>query len=142
MRGQAVAADGTVIDDSDTDALWLYDAYEDKFVEKIYQNDRYDVGYIAISSKTEEPAFISYYGDKPEKIWLDKDLEQVYASIEASFPNDQVSIGGWTEDEDKGFMNVGKSINLGGIVAHLTKAVQELSKKVDSQQKEIEELKS
>ena len=39
-------------------------------------------------------------------------------------------------------MNVGKSINLGGIVAHLTKAVQELSKKVDSQQKEIEELKS
>jgi cytoskeletal protein CcmA (bactofilin family) len=51
-------------------------------------------------------------------------------------------VGDVTEDEDKGFMNVGKSINLGGIVAHLTKAVQELSKKVDSQQKEIEELKS
>ena len=38
MRGQAVAKDGTVIDDSNTDALWLYDAYEDKFVEKIYEN--------------------------------------------------------------------------------------------------------
>ena len=56
MRGQAVAADGTVIDDSDTDALWLYDAYEDKFIEKVYENDRYDVGGIAISSKTDEPA--------------------------------------------------------------------------------------
>ena len=38
MRGQAVAADGTVIDDSNTDALWLYDSYEDKFIEKIYEN--------------------------------------------------------------------------------------------------------
>ena len=37
--------------------------------------------------------------------------------------------------------NSGKSINLSGIVAHLTKAVQELSEKVESQQKEIEELK-
>ena len=37
--------------------------------------------------------------------------------------------------------NAGKSINLGGIVAHLTKAVQELSEKVEAQQKEIEELK-
>ena len=66
MRGQVVAADGTVIDDSDTDALWLYDAYEDKFVEKIYEN-RYDVGGIAISTKTEEPAYIAYYGEKPER---------------------------------------------------------------------------
>ena len=37
MSGQAVAKDGTVIDDSNTDALWLYDAYEDKFIEKIYE---------------------------------------------------------------------------------------------------------
>ena len=113
MRGQAVAADGTVIDDSDTDALWLYDAYEDKFIEKIYQNDRYDVGGIAISSKTEEPAFISYVADKPEKIWIDKDLEQVYASIEASFPNDQVSIGGWTDDEDKAIIRTWSDTNPG-----------------------------
>ena len=55
MRGQAVAKDGTVIDDSDTDALWLYDAYEDKFVEKVYENPDYDVGGIAISEKTEKP---------------------------------------------------------------------------------------
>ena len=57
MRGQAVAKDGTVIDDSDTDALWLYDAYEDKFVEKIYENPDYDVGGIAISRKTKKPAY-------------------------------------------------------------------------------------
>ena len=113
MRGQAVAADGTVIDDSDTDALWLYDAYEDKFVEKIYENDRYDVGGIAISSKTEEPAYIAYYGEKPEKIWIDEDLEQVYATIEASFPNDQVSIGGWTEDEDKAIITTWSDTNPG-----------------------------
>lgn len=44
MSGQPVTKDGVVLDDSDTSALWLYDAYEDRFVEKIYQNDRYDVG--------------------------------------------------------------------------------------------------
>ena len=40
-------------------------------------------------------------------------------------------VGDVTEDEDKGFNNFGKSINLGGIVAHLTKAVQELSEEVE-----------
>ena len=55
MRGQAVAKDGTVIDDSNTDALWLYDAYEDKFVEKIFEHPKYDVGGIAISEKTKKP---------------------------------------------------------------------------------------
>ena len=39
-------------------------------------------------------------------------------------------IGDVIENEDKGFNNFGKSINMGGIVAHLTKAVQELSAKV------------
>ena len=90
MRGQAVAKDGTVIDDSDTDALWLYDAYEDKFVEKVYENPNYDVGGIAISEKTKKPVYVSYVGEKPEKVWLDNDLKQVYDSIEASFPNDKV----------------------------------------------------
>ena len=36
MRGQAVSKDGSVIDDSDTDALWLYDTYNDEFIEKIF----------------------------------------------------------------------------------------------------------
>lgn len=113
MRGQAVAKDGTVIDDSDTAALWLYDAYEDKFVEKIYENERYDVGGIAISNVTEKPIYIGYYGDKPEKVWLDSELEQVYASIEASFPNDEVRIGGWTENEDKAIITTWSDTNPG-----------------------------
>ena len=113
MAGQAVANDGTIIDNSDTQALWLYDAYEDKFIEKIYENERYDVGGIAISSKTEKPAYIAYYGEKPEKIWLDKELEGIYSSIEASFPNDQVSIGGWTEEEDKAIITTWSDTNPG-----------------------------
>ena len=38
--------------------------------------------------------------------------------------------------------NAGKSINLGGIVAHLTKAVQELSDKNEALEKRIAELES
>ena len=44
-------------------------------------------------------------------------------------------VGDVIENEDKGFMNVGKSINLGGIVAHLTKAVQELSARIEELEK-------
>ena len=113
MRGQAVAADGTVIDDSNTDALWLYDSYEDKFIEKIYENEKYDVGGIGISTRTEKPTFVSYYGDKPERVWLDSELEQIYASIEAAFPNDEVSIYGWTENEDKAIIRTWSDTNPG-----------------------------
>ena len=92
MSGQPVTKDGVVLDDSDTAALWLYDAYEDKFVEKIYQNDRYDVGGIAISEKTKQPKFIGYMGEKFERVWLDKEMEAIHNTIEATFPDDEVYI--------------------------------------------------
>ena len=113
MRGQAVAKDGSVIDDSDTDALWLYDTYNDEFIEKIFEHPRYDVGGLAISEKSEKPVYISYYGEKPERVWLDKDLENVYKSIEASFPNDKVSIGSWTKNEDKAIVTTWSDRNPG-----------------------------
>ena len=113
MRGQAVAKDGTVIDDSNTDALWLYDAYEDKFVEKIFEHPKYDVGGIVISEKTQKPSYISYYGEQPERVWLDEDLKAVYDSIEASFPNDKVSIGSWTNEEDKAIITTWSDTNPG-----------------------------
>ena len=113
MRGQAVAKDGTVIDDSNTDALWLYDAYEDKFVEKIFEHPKYDVGGIVISEKTQKPSYISYYGEKPERVWLDEDLKAVYDSIESSFPNDKVSIGSWTNEEDKAIITTWSDTNPG-----------------------------
>ena len=49
-------------------------------------------------------------------------------------------IGDVIENEDKGFNNFGKSINMGGIVAHLTKAIQELSAKVEKLSAKVEEL--
>jgi len=113
IRGQAVKTDGSVEGNTDTDALWLYDAYEDKFVEKIFQNPRFDVGGIAISEKTEKPIYVSYYGEKPEKVWLDKDLENVYLSIENSFPDDKVSIGSWTKNEDKAIVTTWSDRNPG-----------------------------
>lgn len=113
VRGQAVGANGEIIDDSNTDAIWLYDTYNDEFVEKIYQNPRFDVGGIAISEKTKKPAYISYYGEKPEKVWLDSDLQNVYSSIEAAFPQEQVSIGSWTKNEDRAIITTWSDKNPG-----------------------------
>ena len=113
VRGQAVAKDGTVIDDSNTAALWLWDSYEDKFIEKIYENPKYDAGGIAISDVTKKPLYIYYTGEKPEKVWLDKDLEAVYSSIEASFPDDEVSIRSWTDNEDAAIVTTWSDTNPG-----------------------------
>lgn len=113
VTGQAVAKDGTVIDDSNTDSLWLYDTYEDKFVKKVYENARYDVGGMALSEKTQKPAYVYYTGEKPEKVWLDKNLENVYASIEASFPDDKVSIYSWTKNEDRALIRTWSDRNPG-----------------------------
>ena len=106
MRGQAVAKDGTVIDDSNTDALWLYDAYEDKFVEKIFEHPKYDVGGIAISEeKQKNLSIFPTMAKSQERVWLDDELKQIYDTIEASFPNDQSrSIGSWTKNEDKAIL--------------------------------------
>ncbi|MEL0208692.1 MAG: hypothetical protein VW915_07330, partial [Gammaproteobacteria bacterium] len=112
MSGQPVTKSGEVLDNSDTSALWLYDAYEDKFIEKIYQNDRYDVGGIAISDKTEKPLYIGYMGEKYERVWLDKDMENIHKSIEATFPNDEVYVS-WTKNEDKAVVVTTSDVNPG-----------------------------
>ena len=51
-------------------------------------------------------------------------------------------VGDVIEDEDKGFNNFGKSINTSGIVAHLTKAVQELSSQNNELRARIEALEA
>ena len=112
MSGQPVAKDGTVLDDSNTSALWLYDAYEDKFVEKIYQNDRYDVGGISLSEKTKQPKYIGYMGEKFERVWLDKEMEAIHKSIEATFPEDEVYVS-WTKSEDKAVVTTTSDVNPG-----------------------------
>ena len=90
--GQPIAKDGTILDNSDTDALWKYDAYKDEFVEKIYSHPRYDVGGIGISDKSKKPVVIGYQGEKYERVWLDKDMENLHKSMEMTFPNDEVGI--------------------------------------------------
>ena len=112
MSGQPVAKDGTVLDDSNTSALWLYDAYEDKFVEKIYQNERYDVGGIALSEKTKQPKYVAYMGEKYERVWLDKEMEAIHKSIEATFPEDEVYVN-WTKTEDKAVVTTTSDVNPG-----------------------------
>lgn len=112
VSGQAVNKDGSVIDESDTASIWLYDAYEDKFVEKVYQDDRYDVGYIGLSEKTEKPQLIAYAGEKIEYIYLDSEMESIMTSLDATFPNDEVSVD-WTENEDKALVYTSSDVNPG-----------------------------
>jgi len=68
-----------------------------------------------------------FIAQEVEKI-LPNDVEG--EDFNTDYPSGRV--GDVIEDEDKGFNNFGKSINTSGIVAHLTKAVQELSAKVEA----------
>ena len=112
VTGQAVAANGDVIDDKDTDALYRYDTQEDTF-EFMYSNERYDIGGIAISDNTKEPLFIRYMGEKMETVYLDSDFEAMQMSLEAAFPNQEVSINSLSDDESKAIVSVYSDTNPG-----------------------------
>jgi dipeptidyl aminopeptidase/acylaminoacyl peptidase len=90
--GQPVDKNGNVLENSDTNALWKYDTYEDKFVEKIFSHPTYDVGGIAISDKTKKPVFVAYAGEKIEYVYLDKEYENLQKSLEMTFPGSKVSM--------------------------------------------------
>ena len=44
---------------------------------------------------------------------MDDELKQIYDTIEASFPNDKVSIGSWTKNEDKAIITTWSDTNPG-----------------------------
>ena len=105
--GQAVQPDGTIINETDTNALWAVDAETGEFLEMIYHDPDYDLSSpmhgmnsmnMWFSSGGYELYGFSYEGAKTEKVYFDEYFASIDKSLEAIFPDHEVSIRDWSDD--------------------------------------------
>ena len=118
VSGSKFSPNGKLLEENDTNALYFYDMKTKEFSEKLYQDPDYDVSGLTGSCRpasgsgttnrmTSELEFVSYSTLKPERVYFDKEAEQIFATVQAVFPDDHVSIT--TASADKMIMVVGVS---------------------------------
>ena len=118
VTGSKFSPSGELLEENDTNALYFYDMQTREFSEKLYQDPDYDVSGLTGSCRpasgggstnrtNSELEYVSYSSLKPERVYFDKDAEQVFASVQAVFPDDHVSIT--TSSADRKIMVVSVS---------------------------------
>lgn len=87
----------------DTNALYLYNPETKTFSEKLYEDERYDIGGYTggcrgatggamVDRVTKELQAVFYVSHKPERIFFDDDAGKLYKAVEQVFPDDFVRI--------------------------------------------------
>ena len=103
VSGSKISPSGTLIEENDTNAIYLYDMNTREFSDKLYQDPRYDVsgltgscrqasGYKLSSSGSSEISAIAYESYQQEAVFFDKEQEATYIAIKQLFPGDQIEI--------------------------------------------------
>jgi len=118
VSGSKFSPSGDLIEENDTNALYFYDMATKEFSEKLYQDPDYDVSGLTGSCRpasgggttnrmTSEIEYVSYSTLKPERVYFDKNAEEIFATVQSVFPDDHVSIS--TSSADKKIMVVSVS---------------------------------
>ena len=103
VSGSKFSPSGTLLEENDTNAIYLYDMNTREFSDKLYQDPRYDVsgltgscrqasGYKLSSSGSSEISAIAYESFQQEAVFFDKEQEATYIAIKQLFPGDQIEI--------------------------------------------------
>ena len=103
VSGSKFSPSGALIEENDTNAIYLYDMNTREFSDKLYQDPRYDVsgltgscrqasGYKLSSSGSSEISAIAYESYQQEAVFFDKEQEATYIAIKQLFPGDQIEI--------------------------------------------------
>ncbi len=103
VSGSKFSPSGALIEENDTNAIYLYDMNTREFSDKLYQDPRYDVsgltgscrqasGYNLSSSGSSEISAIAYESYQQEAVFFDKEQEATYIAIKQLFPGDQVEV--------------------------------------------------
>ena len=136
--GQAVQKDGSILQETDTNAMWSYDFEKEEFIEMIYHDPDFDISSPLQGDYTMDMWFdptgqdlfgFSYEAEKTVNVYFDTYFQSVMASLENAFPGDEVRIVDWSSDLTKFLFNTSSSTNPGSIyyldiskgsVAHIT----------------------
>ena len=117
--GQAVYADGTIHELTDTNAVWMFDTKNKKFVEKVFHDPEYDfsnprqgssTGYILKDAMTKTILGLSYYTSKREYVYFDQAYANLRTSVEATFPGMSISMNA-NDDFSKVIINASSPTN-------------------------------
>ena len=104
---EAVLPNGQIINETDTNALWSINSETGEYQEMIYHDPDYDLSSpmhgmysmsMWFSSGGYELYGFSYEGAKTEKVYFDEYFASVDKSLEAIFPDHEVSIRDWSDD--------------------------------------------
>ena len=126
VSGSKFSPSGEVLEENDTNAIYLYDMKTREFSDKLYQDDVYDVGGLTGSCRTTGGSgvsvkgnsslqYIRYTSHQPEYLFFDKDAEQTYIALKQIFPNDFVSVIGSDVSAKVMLVKVSSSNNPGAI---------------------------
>ena len=120
--GQAVKKDGSIINETDTNALWAMDYDTEQYVEMIYHDPDFDISSPLQGDNTLNLWFdetgdglfgFSYQADKPVDVYFDGYFQSVKKSLEAVFPDERISLSDWSQDLSKFLVNVRSDTNPG-----------------------------
>jgi dipeptidyl aminopeptidase/acylaminoacyl peptidase len=120
--GQAVKKDGSILNETDTNALWAMDYDSEEYVEMIYHDPDFDVSSPLQGDYTLRLWFdetgdglfgFSYVADKPVDVFFDGYFQSVVKSLEGAFPDQRVRLSDWSKDLTKFLVTVGSDTNPG-----------------------------
>ena len=120
--GQAVKKDGSIVNETDTNALWAMDYDTEQYVEMIYHDPDFDISSPLQGDNTLNLWFdetgdglfgFSYQADKPVDVFFDGYFQSVKKSLEAVFPGERISLSDWSQDLSKFLVNVRSDTNPG-----------------------------
>lgn len=86
----------------DKTALVVFDLEKKQEVEKLYENDMYDLNGASYSHKDKKLVAVSYTGwQKTELHFFDKDFEAMYKKVQEALPAYEISFSSHNKAEDK-----------------------------------------
>ena len=123
VAGQDVSQSNEFNEENDKSKLFSYDPNTRSF-DLLYEDAEYDVagpvggcrqaqGGASIDEKTNELIYVSYYAEKPVRIFFDEDVQQTNDMLEAAFPGQDVRPVTWSKDRNKLVIAVSSSTNPG-----------------------------
>jgi dipeptidyl aminopeptidase/acylaminoacyl peptidase len=88
--------------DRDKTAIVEYDPQEKAVIRTVYQNNDVDVSGLHYSKKRKVLLSVTYYTDRLQRVFLDKEIETIYNNITAKLPKDlEVALVSNNMDEDR-----------------------------------------
>ena len=123
VAGQDVSKHTTFNKENDKSKLFRYNP-NDRTFELVYEDPEYDVagpvggcrqaqGGASIDEKTNELIYVSYYADKPVRLYFDEDSQQTNDMLTNAFPESDVRPVTWSKDRSKLVIAVSSSTNPG-----------------------------